>query len=167
MTTNETEEPQLSPEAEARFAQYREGYAAQSWYEIDPRLTDILKIVFGADLESEDGDMGLTVVVDGQLISGQVVSQAAWAKLQAGSIKEASEYMAKSLEALQDLWKEQTAELQAEEADSPLLKKQTRYLHFSGPKVHNHGGLPVTLGPTRVDLRNVSAWSLGSLNYES
>jgi hypothetical protein len=166
MTLNETEEPQLSPEAEARFERYREGYAAQSWYEIDPRLTSMLKLVFGVDLESEDGSIGLTVVVDGQMISGDVVSQAAWAKLQAESVEKASEYMAKSLVAFQELWEEQATAIRAEESENSLLKKQVRYLHFRGPKVHNHGGLPVTLGPTRVDLRNVSAWSVGSVNYE-
>ncbi|MDR6417578.1 hypothetical protein [Pseudarthrobacter sulfonivorans] len=166
MSENDTEQIELSDEAKTKLQQRREGFAAQSWYEVDPRLTNVLHLVFGVNMEAEDGSIDMTVVVDGQMISGKVVSEAAWAKAQAESIREASDYLGKGLDSFQELRAEQTSQRDQDVAANPLLKGQVRYVHFSGPKVHNHGGIPVTLPPTRVDLRNVSAWSIGSVNYE-
>ncbi|WP_445154675.1 hypothetical protein ACTWLI_15670 [Arthrobacter sp. Hor0625] len=166
MTENETEQIDLSDETKTKLQQYRENFAAQSWYEVDPRLTNVLRLVFGVGMEAEDGAIDMTVLVDGQMISGKVVSEAAWAKAQADFVREASDYLATGLDAFQELKAEQTSKLEQDEAANPLLKGQVRYIHFSGPKVHNHGGFPVTLAPTRVDIRDVSAWSIGSVDYE-
>lgn len=118
-------------------------------------------------MEHHDGTADVTVVVDGQVISGTVVSEAAWAKLQADSIRKNAGGTARGLDLMQELTDEHRSTVIDQEAENPLIKKQVRYIHFSAPRVHNHGGIPMSFSATRVDLRRVSAWSLGALKFDS
>ena len=115
--------------------------AEQSWHEIDHRLMLLLTPLFSAD----DATIELTVVVDGTFISGSVVSEQAWVQRQNDQIRIGSPALADAFKAL-----EPTAG----------LKKQDRYIHFLEPVLLS-GGVHVRMPATRVDLRKVSAWSIG------
>jgi hypothetical protein len=115
--------------------------AEQSWYGMDHRLVLLLSRLFVAD----DATIELTVVVDGTLISGSVVSEQAWVQRQNDQIRVGSPAIAAALEALES---------------AVGLKKQDRYIHFLEPVLFS-GGIHVRMPATRVDLRKVAAWSLG------
>jgi hypothetical protein len=167
MTATDYTPPVYSDEVNAKLTARKEEAAAKGWYEIDSRLAAFLHLIFGTEMQHDDGTADLIVVVDGQVISGTMVSEAAWAKLQADSIRETSAGAAEGLDLMQELTAEHRATAVEQAAENPLIMKQARYIHFRAPRVHNHGGIPMTFGPTRIDLRKVSAWSLGSLNYNS
>jgi hypothetical protein len=73
-----------------------------------------------------------------------VVSEEAWSRRQNAQISTSDEF---------------SAEL------PPVAEEdQVRFIHFLEP-VAVSGGNPIRLNATRVDLRHVSAWSIGRLNY--
>jgi hypothetical protein len=133
-----------------------ERLAAQSWYDVDPRLALLL-----APLSSNpDATIELTVVADGTVISGSAVSETAWALRQHDQIRPGSPALADALDALQSRVDEQKRQAAEETLTSPALKTQDRYIHFLAPLLLS-GGEHVHLQATRVDLRKVSAWSIG------
>ncbi|MDQ0619292.1 hypothetical protein [Arthrobacter globiformis] len=118
----------------------------QSSYDIDPRLNAVLAPIVGPDRQDPDGTIELTVVVDGTIISGSVVGEEAWSRRQKAQIGASAEYRADLPE------------------DVPEASTGVRFIHFLEPVVVS-GGNPIRLNATRVDLRNVSAWSIGRLQY--
>jgi len=131
----------VGAEHDAKYTANREGFAAQSWYEIDHRLALLLTPLFAAD----DATVELTVVVDGTVISGSVVSERAWVQRQNDQIRIGSLALADAFEALEP---------------TVGLKRQDRYIHFLEPVLLS-GGVHVRMPATRVDLRKVAAWSIG------
>ena len=124
----------------------------QSSYDIDPRLNAVLMPIVGPGRRDPDGTIELTVIVDGTIVSGSVVSEEAWSRRQKAQVSASGEYGA------------DVAEDAQEARNNPLLKNQVRFIHFLEPVVVS-GGNPIRLNATRVDLRNVSAWSIGRLQY--
>ncbi|MDQ0867900.1 hypothetical protein QFZ70_000373 [Arthrobacter sp. V1I9] len=151
---------QAAADHEEMFAAHREGFAARSWYDVDPRLALLLAPI-GTD---PDATMELTVVVDGTVISGSVVSEQAWARRQHDQVRPGSPAMADALESLQSTADEQRVKA-AETDANRRLKAQDRYIHFLEPLVIS-GGAQIRLQATRVDLRGVSAWSIGRVPSE-
>jgi hypothetical protein len=115
--------------------------AEQSWSGIDHRLALLLTRLFAAD----DATIELTVVVDGTVISGSVVSEQAWVQRQNDQIRIGSPAIADAFEALEP---------------TVGLTRQDRYIHFLEPVLLS-GGVHVRMPATRVDLRKVAAWSIG------
>ena len=115
--------------------------------QIDPRLDMLLAPLFGPRRHDPDGTIELTVIVDGTIVSGSVVSEEAWSRRQKEQISTSSEYLAGGPEGLQG-----------------VQEDQVRFIHFLEPVVVS-GGNPIRLNATRVDLRNVAAWSIGRLQY--
>jgi hypothetical protein len=115
--------------------------AEQPWSEIDHRLALLLTRLFAAD----DATIELTVVVDGTVISGSVVSEQAWVQRQNDQIRIGSPAIADAFESLEP---------------TVGLTRQDRYLHFIEPVLLS-GGVHVRMPATRVDLRKVAAWSIG------
>ncbi|MGF9650505.1 hypothetical protein AAIH32_21305 [Pseudarthrobacter oxydans] len=115
--------------------------AEQSWSQIDHRLALLLTRLFAAD----DATIELTVVVDGTVISGSVVSEQAWVQRQNDQIRIGSPALADAFEVLE-----------------PTVgsTRQDRYIHFLEPVLLS-GGVHVRMPATRVDLRKVAAWSIG------
>jgi hypothetical protein len=152
-TTNETFS-KAAHEQDAGHSGNREHFAAQPWYGIDPRLTQLLTRLFRSGI---DATIELTVVVDGTVISGSVVSPQPWAQRQNDQIRIGSPAIAEALDS-------ELSKVAAEEEPgaSPLPAKQDQYLHFLAPVLLS-GGLQVHLQATRVDLRKVSAWSIGRI----
>ena len=140
-----------------KFRTHHERFAAQSWYDVDPRLALLLAPIFKGD---PDATIELTVVADGTVISGSVVSEQAWARRQHDQIRPGSPAIADALDALESATDEQRRRAAAETHANPQLKTQDRYIHFLGPLLLS-GGDHVHLQATRVDLRKVSAWSIG------
>lgn len=139
-------------EHQGKFKAEHERLAAQSWYDVDPRLALLL-----APLSSDpDATIELTVVADGTVISGSAVSENAWARRQHDQIRPGRPAMAEALDALQSGMDEQKRQAGA----NSTLKTHDRYLHFLAPLLLS-GGEHVHLQATRVDLRKVSAWSIG------
>lgn len=112
----------------------------------DRRLAQLLAATVRHD---PDATIELTVVVDGTIISGSVVSEQAWARRQNDQVRTGSPEVADALESL------------ARTLDERKLSEDP-YLHFLGPVLVT-GGRKVRLQATRVDLRKVSAWSIGRM----
>jgi len=143
---DETAEETFSKVAAEQHAQYtanRDRFEAQSWYDIDHRLALLLTPVFRM---GDDATIELTVLVEGTIISGSVVSEQAWAQRQNDQIRIGSPAVADAIESLEP-------------------KTQDRYIHFLEPLLIS-GGVHVRLQATRVDLRKVSAWSIGRIPGE-
>ncbi|UKA75028.1 hypothetical protein [Arthrobacter sp. FW306-07-I] len=113
----------------------------------DPRLALVLASVFGS---SQDATMELTVVVDGAVLSGSVVSEQAWTQRQNDQVRIGSWAVAGVL----DAWESAT--------DESGNGAQPQYIHFLGPVLLS-GGVRVPLQATRVDVRRVAAWSIGRI----
>lgn len=113
----------------------------------DPRLALVLASVFGS---SQDATMELTVVVDGAVLSGSVVSEQAWTQRQNDQVRIGSRAVAGVL----DAWESGT--------DESGNGAQPQYIHFLGPVLLS-GGVRVPLQATRVDVRRVAAWSIGRI----
>ncbi|UKA52721.1 hypothetical protein LFT45_13265 [Arthrobacter sp. FW305-BF8] len=124
----------------------------QSSYDIDPRLNAVLVPIVGPGRHDPDGTIELTVIVDGIIMSGSVVSEEAWSRRQESQISASGGYKA-----------EVPGDAQ-ETGNNPILEDQVRFIHFLEPVVIS-GGNPIRLNATRVDLRKVSAWSIGRLQY--
>ncbi|MFC7848366.1 hypothetical protein ACFUTU_07805 [Arthrobacter sp. NPDC057388] len=114
---------------------------------IDPRLDLLLAPLFGPGRQDPDGTIELTVIVDGTIVSGSVVSEEAWTRRQMAQISTSSEYLAET-----------------PGGGQAAPENQVRFIHFLEPMVIS-GGTPIRLNATRVDLRNVSAWSIGRVQY--
>jgi hypothetical protein len=113
-------------------------------YDIDGRLAQLLAATVRLD---PDATIELTVVVDGTIISGSVVSEHAWVQRQNDQIRIGSPAIADALASIALTEDEQTL-------------NDDLYVHFLGPLLVT-GGRQVRLEATRVDLRKVSAWSIG------
>ena len=150
----------VGAEHDAKYTANREGFAAQSWYEIDHRLALLLTPLFAAD----DATVELTVVVDGTVISGSVVSEQAWTQRQNDQIRVGSPAVAHALAAVESQREEEEPEA-AENAEGHRGQRQDRYLHFLAPVLLS-GGVHVRLPATRVDLRKVAAWSIGRISLD-
>ncbi|MFP3462315.1 hypothetical protein R5O87_15825 [Arthrobacter globiformis] len=116
----------------------------QSSFDIDPRLDGLLATIFGPGRQDPDGTMELTLIVDGTIVSGSAVSEEAWSRRQKAQISTSDGFPA--------------------ELPHVTEEDQVRFIHFLEPVVVS-GGNPIRLNATRVDLRHVSAWSIGRLNY--
>ena len=112
----------------------------------DSRLAQLLAATVGRD---PDATIELTVVVDGTIISGSAVSEQAWERRQNDQVRAGSPEVADALES------------GAPASDERKLSHDP-YLHFFGPVLVT-GGRKVRLQATRVDLRKVSAWSIGRM----
>ena len=133
-------------------AAHRERFAAQFRYDVDPRLL-LLAPAFSTD---PDATIELTVVVDGTVISGPVVSGPAWTQRQNDQVRIGSPAIADILDSLNA---EAAGPTPAAESGPEV---PNRYLHFLAPALLS-GGVRLTLPATRVDLRKVSAWSIGRI----
>ena len=120
----------------------------------DPRLALLLSSVFGA---GADATLELTVVVDGAVVSGSVVSRRAWMQRQNDQVRIGSWAVAGVL----DTWESGPAEHRAT-GDGDIPPREDRYIHFLGPVLLS-GGIRVPLAATRVDARKVAAWSIGRI----
>ena len=114
---------------------------------IDPRLDMLLTPLFGPSRQDPDGTIELTVIVDGTIISGSAVSEEAWSRRQKAQIRTPGDFLPDLPESVQ-----------------AVQENQVRFIHFLEPVVIS-GGNPIRLNATRVDLRNVAAWSVGRLQY--
>jgi hypothetical protein len=152
-------------EHEDKYSTNRERFEAQSWYEIDRRLMLLLAPLFGGgDRATDEATIELTVVVDGTIISGSVVSENAWIQRQNDQIRIGSPVIADALAAVESKRNEQSLEA-AEDAEAKALQRQNRYIHFLAPVLLS-GGVHVRLPATRVDLRKVAAWSIGRISLD-
>ena len=115
-------------------------------YDIDVRLAQLLAATVRLD---PDATIELTVVVDGTIISGSVASGQTWERRQNDHIRVGSPAIADAFASV------------AATADEQKLNDDL-YVHFLGPVLVT-GGRQVRLQATRVDLREVSAWSIGRM----
>jgi hypothetical protein len=139
----------------------RERLAAQSRHDTDPRLAVLLSRIVGAGSPDQHGTIELTLVVDGTVISGSAVSEEAWARRQDAQTRTSSGPLA-ALGLVQESDVGQQLGTGEEASANPFLDQQDRYVHFLEPVLLS-GGTQVRMPATRVDLRKVSAWSIGRL----
>ena len=148
----------MGAEQDAKYSANRQHFEAQSWYEIDHRLTLLLTPLFRM---GDDATIELTVVVDGTVISGSVVSEHAWTQRQNDQIRVGSPAVADALASVESKREEEALE----ETGAGSLHRQVRYIHFLAPALLS-GGVHVRLPATRVDLRKVAAWSIGRISLD-
>ena len=148
----------MGAEQDAKYSANRQHFEAQSWYEIDHRLTLLLTPLFRMD---DDATIELTVVVDGTVISGSVVSEHAWTQRQNDQIRVGSPAVADALASVESKRREEAPE----ETGAGRLQRQDRYIHFLAPALLS-GGVHVRMPATRVDLRKVAAWSIGRISLD-
>jgi hypothetical protein len=156
----------MGAEQDAKYSANRQHFEAQSWYEIDHRLTLLLTPLFRM---GDDATIELTVVVDGTIISGSVVSEHAWTQRQNDQIRVGSPAVADALAAVESKRVESKRGEEAmeaqEETGAGRLQRPDRYIHFLAPVLLS-GGVHVRLPATRVDLRKVAAWSIGRISLD-
>ncbi|MDQ0689284.1 hypothetical protein [Arthrobacter sp. W4I7] len=158
----------VGAEHDDKYSANRERFEAQSWYEIDRRLMLLLAPLFRAgDDATHEATIELTVVVDGTIISGSVVSENAWIQRQNDQIRIGSPAIADALAAVESKRNEHSLEPaeDAEDAEANVLQRQNRYIHFLAPVLLS-GGVHVRLPATRVDLRKVATWSIGRISLD-
>jgi hypothetical protein len=119
---------------------------ADEKHDIDSRLAQLLAATVRLD---PDATIELTVVVDGTIISGSVVSEQAWVQRQNDQIRIGSPAIADAFDATASTIDE-------------LKLNEDPYIHFLAPVLVT-GGRQVRLQATRVNLRKVSAWSIGRM----
>jgi hypothetical protein len=119
---------------------------ADGKHDIDSRLAQLLAQTVRL---APDATIELTVVVDGTIISGSVVSEQAWVQRQNDQIRIGSPAIADAFDS-------------AAPAIQELTSNEDPYVHFLGPVLVT-GGRQVRLQATRVNLRKVSAWSIGRM----
>ena len=123
---------------------------------MDPRLALLLSSVFDTGPEAT---VELTVVVDGTVVSGSVVSEQAWTQRQNDQVRIGSWAIAGVL----DSWESAAADPgNMAGRDSAPGAVQVRYLHFLAPVLLS-GDIRVPLQATRVDARRIAAWSIGRI----
>ncbi|TLM70927.1 hypothetical protein [Pseudarthrobacter sp. NamB4] len=142
----------VAAEYEENYGANRERFAAEFWYEVDPRL---MRLLAPMTRIGDDTTVELTVVVGGTTISGSVVSARAWAQRQNDQVRIGSPAIAEVFD---------TLDAQAVEP-GPLPVSQNRYIHFLEPVLLS-GGTRVRVPATRVDLGKVAAWSIGRIPGE-
>lgn len=152
----------VAAEREAAYATNRERFEARSWYDIDQRLALLLAPIAKMGNATT---VELTVVVDGTVISGSVVSGHAWAQRQNDQIRIGSPAIAAAFESLEPAMDQLEGQSAEEAGASRRPKDQDRYIHFLEPVLLS-GGVRVRMPATRVDLRKVSAWSIGRIPGE-
>lgn len=118
---------------------------------MDPRLALLLSSVFDTGPEAT---VELTVVVDGTVVSGSVVSEQAWTQRQNDQVRIGSWAIAGVLES--------GAPGDAADRDRAPTAGDGRYIHFLAPVLLS-GGVRVPLEATRVDASRVAAWSIGRI----
>ncbi|MGX1159323.1 hypothetical protein FBY31_2307 [Arthrobacter sp. SLBN-100] len=148
-------------EHHAKTSANRQHFEAQTWHEIDHRLMLLLAPLFRM---GDDSTIELTVVVDGTIISGSVVSENAWKQRQNDQIRIGSPAIADALAAVESKSEEPKPEA-AEKAEANLPQGPDRYIHFLAPALLS-GGVHVRMPATRVDLRKVAAWSIGRITMD-
>lgn len=151
-TTNAAEELKKSKEA----------YRANTHLNVDIRLSTILDLTFNEDDSHKEGRISLTVVADGAVISGSVVSEDVWAENQAKAMETNSEGFANALRMLQDAAIEGRKTRNAEVEKTGEHRAFRTKIHFEKATVITGGTNIVTTG-LRVDLKHVSAWTLGEM----
>ena len=123
---------------------------------MDPRLALLLSSVFDTGPEAT---VELTVVVDGMVVSGSVVSEQAWTQRQNDQVRIGSWAIA----GVMDSWESAAAEPgNITGRDSAPGAVQVRYLHFLAPVLLS-GDIRVPLQATRLDARRIAAWSIGRI----
>lgn len=154
----------MAAESDAEKARdHREKLASGSWRDTDSSLSLFLDMLFGENDENPDGGAQLTLLAQGALITGKVVSASNFAEAQAISVEGVSPELAKMLrlhaQAVEDGQKERT-EMRKDDAIPPLRTN----IHFSSARAIYGGGTTINLQNLRVQLKDVAAWSIGEVH---
>ena len=154
-------EPVATTAAKAEFNKINEDLKSDSFRNVDQRLSAILDVVFGEDNSGKDGNIPLTIIADGATITGVVISEDAWVDLQIAQV-EGNDSFAEALRVFQDSANQGRKERQEAQTDDEAPRSLRTKLHFRNATIIT-GSRPVELQGLRVDLKHVSAWSLGEM----
>lgn len=145
---------------EAAKARFRD----HSHLNVDVRLSHILDLTFESSDSHKEGSISMTVVADGAVISGLVISEDAWAERQADAIQQNSDNFAEALRLVQGGFlklREARNKERAENPDEPTAFRTK--LHFGRATIIS-GSTNVNVENLRVDLKHVTAWALGEMD---
>lgn len=145
---------------EAKAREHREKMASQTWYDVDSALSGFLDQIFGREDENAEGSAGMTLVVQGTIISGTVVSGAKYQESLAATVETASPELAEQLRMRAKIRQELQPEVDALNEGLMALRQ---FVNFGTANVIS-GDNWTELKDLRVSLKDVSAWSIGSLN---
>ena len=124
----------------------------------DPLLQLLLWVVPG---QSDSGQsVGITVMVNGVVISGSAVSFAQWQKLWTAELTAASKPLRDGFEAVLKTWADESAALVERRDAADLPTPPSPFLHLSNAEIIT-GGFRRRLGLMRVRRARIDAWTLG------
>lgn len=127
----------------------------------DDVLDFFLTVTVG--FEDSDNQFGITLTVNGTVISGNVIPRGRWIKLWLDQIRRASPQMADGLapayEALWASWKERTR--LRDEQDLPQLP--VGFIHLQDAKIWQGDGVPISVEIWRGRISKVDGWCMGTL----
>lgn len=126
---------------------------------------DLLTRVMHGNGDDEDGEIGLTITSNGQVISGLAISAAKWAGLLAQSLVDAGQQPIGDL--VGQLMTEQVdlgRKINEARSEKDVSRLVPRYLHFREVTVRT-GSEALRMPLWRVELKSVNGWNLGNEAY--
>lgn len=129
----------------------------------DLYLDVLMDFTLGYNNDSQEGSFGITLVVQGQAVSGLAISHDAWTREFVQQVGGANEVLGNAMETLFTTLQAHAfeEESQGDPADKP--RPVRRFIHLRDATVFS-GGTRLNVGLIRVSLANVAGWSLGNLD---
>lgn len=125
----------------------------------DDELQFALDTVLGSNDQGNGNSMPLTVFTAGGTISGRVITRDAWKE---NLYARFTGPMAESMADEEEFLTTQRERISQARAELGAPRPPRRYLHMTDAVIHQ-GGRPISLGFTRIYVKDIVGWSLGQL----
>jgi hypothetical protein len=136
-----------------------DGFVSDDFREEDPLLQHLLGVVPGKD---GDNELGITVTVNGVVISGRAVSSARWQKLWTRALRESNEELGDEFNLVVPNSAKDNADMVARREAENRPIPAPFFLHLTDAEIVT-GGFRRHVGLMRVQRERIDAWALGQL----
>lgn len=132
----------------------------------DWALDGLLDLVFGINDEGgEEGSISLTLLVDGTIVSGTVVTGAAWHKGVTARIRPLANNLADAFETIWTAARDGLMKHTEDRESRGLSSPPRSFIHFKDATIFSPLR-QVKVQYFRVPLKDVSGWDVGSMTIE-